>query len=64
MMDAYRVFHVLNAYEDDTKIVIDVATDGSRFVVLDATAPESKPGASVALPQRVPLGFHGNWISA
>jgi 8'-apo-carotenoid 13,14-cleaving dioxygenase len=39
--------------------------DGSAasFVVLDAQDIERGPVAEVALPQRVPYGFHGNWIS-
>ena len=41
----------------------DEATDVSRFVVLDATDIASGPVASVALPQRVPYGFHGTWVA-
>lgn len=40
--------------------VYDAARDASDFVVLDAT--DLSTVASVALPQRVPAGFHGNWI--
>jgi carotenoid cleavage dioxygenase len=32
-------------------------------VVLDAARFEAPPLARVALPQRVPFGFHGNWLS-
>ena len=42
--------------------VYDAARDGSDFVVLDARAPGDAPLATVRLPQRVPFGFHGNWI--
>ena len=42
--------------------VHDEATGDSRFVVLDATDVAAGPVASVALPQRVPYGFHGTWI--
>jgi carotenoid cleavage dioxygenase len=42
--------------------VYDEGTESSEFVVLDASRPEGKPVAVVPLPQRVPLGFHGNWI--
>jgi carotenoid cleavage dioxygenase-like enzyme len=42
----------------------DEATDRSRFVVLDATDVAAGPVASVALPQRVPYGFHGAWVPA
>ena len=41
--------------------VHDAATDSSEFVVLDAQEPSAGPVATVALPQRVPVGFHGNW---
>jgi carotenoid cleavage dioxygenase len=42
--------------------VHDEATGDSRFVVLDATDVTAGPVASVALPQRVPYGFHGTWV--
>ena len=42
--------------------VYDSARDGSDLVILDATAFAAKPIATVALPQRVPFGFHGSWI--
>jgi carotenoid cleavage dioxygenase len=41
----------------------DEASGRSRFVVLDATEVEAGPVASVALPQRVPYGFHATWVS-
>ncbi len=44
--------------------VTDEATMRSRFVVLDATDVEAGPVASVALPQRVPYGFHATWVPA
>lgn len=43
--------------------VYDKATDSSEFVVLDASSPSAAPVAVVELPQRVPFGFHGNWIA-
>jgi carotenoid cleavage dioxygenase-like enzyme len=42
--------------------VYDAARDRSDFVVLDASDLAAKPVATVQLPGRVPLGFHGNWI--
>jgi len=42
--------------------VYDAARDRSDFVVLDASNIAAPPVASVQLPVRVPLGFHGNWI--
>ena len=43
--------------------VHDVTTDHSQFVVLDAEEVDRGPVATVALPQRVPVGFHGNWFA-
>lgn len=41
----------------------DAARDGSDFVILDARHVTAEPVAVVPLPQRVPFGFHGNWIA-
>ena len=52
--------------EDDGYVityVYDKATNGSSFVVLDARDMSAAPLATVALPQRVPFGFHGSWIA-
>lgn len=43
--------------------VHDEATDVTRFCVLDATNIAKGPVAQVALPQRAPYGFHGNWFA-
>lgn len=43
-------------------LVYDEARDTSELAILDATAFEKPPVATVALPQRVPYGFHGSWI--
>lgn len=54
------------AGEDEGYVVLyvyDQARDGSDLVVLDATAFSRAPIATVHLPQRVPFGFHGNWIA-
>jgi carotenoid cleavage dioxygenase len=51
--------------EDDGYLmgyVYDATRDASDFVVLDASAVAAEPIATVALPQRVPYGFHGNWV--
>lgn len=42
--------------------VYDAARDASDFVILDARDVAAAPVASIALPHRVPFGFHGNWI--
>jgi carotenoid cleavage dioxygenase len=44
--------------------VYDPTRDGSDLVVLDASDFAGKPVATIHLPQRVPYGFHGNWIGA
>lgn len=43
--------------------VYDQARNGSDFVVLDARNFDAEPLAVIELPQRVPFGFHGNWIA-
>ncbi|MCC2274948.1 carotenoid oxygenase family protein [Streptomyces sp. ET3-23] len=42
--------------------VHDAATDTSDLVILDADDVGAPPVATVHLPQRVPHGFHGNWL--
>ncbi|UKY51509.1 carotenoid oxygenase family protein [Streptomyces inhibens] len=42
--------------------VYDATTDTSDLVVLDAEDISADPVATVHLPQRVPYGFHGNWL--
>lgn len=50
--------------EDDGWLLMFVHdADSTDFVVLDAKDLARGPVATVALPQRVPLGFHGNWVS-
>jgi carotenoid cleavage dioxygenase-like enzyme len=44
--------------------VYDPARDGSDLVIIDASDFAGKPVARIKLPQRVPYGFHGNWISS
>jgi len=43
--------------------VYDTARDASDLVILDAAHFAAPPVATVHLPQRVPFGFHGNWIA-
>jgi len=45
-------------------LVYDQATDRSELVVLDAADPTAGAVATVHLPTRVPLGFHGNWVAS
>jgi carotenoid cleavage dioxygenase len=42
--------------------VHDAARDGSDLVLLDAHDFAAPPVAKIRLPQRVPFGFHGNWV--
>ena len=54
-----------DADEDDGWIlayVYDAARDGSDVVILNAQDFTAKPVATIHLPQRVPFGFHGNWV--
>ena len=44
--------------------VYDPVRDGSDLVILDASNFGGPPVATIALPRRVPFGFHGNWIHA
>jgi carotenoid cleavage dioxygenase len=43
-------------------LVHDAATDTSDLFVLNAQDICGEPQAVVHLPQRVPAGFHGNWV--
>jgi carotenoid cleavage dioxygenase-like enzyme len=54
-----------DAAEDDgyvLAIVYDPDRDGSDLVILAAQDFAGEPVARVRLPQRVPFGFHGNWV--
>ena len=44
--------------------VYDPERDGSDLVIIDASDFTGPPVARITLPQRVPYGFHGNWIRA
>lgn len=55
-----------DAAEDEGYLVtyvLDTSTSTSSFVVLDAADMTAEPIATVALPQRIPLGFHGSWFA-
>ena len=54
-----------DAAEDDGWImayVYDAATNGGDVVILHAQDFAADPVATIHLPQRVPFGFHGNWV--
>ncbi len=42
----------------------DLASDRSSLFVWDAADFPAAPVATVAMPQRVPNGLHGNWFPA
>ncbi|MEP6299628.1 MAG: carotenoid oxygenase family protein [Ilumatobacter sp.] len=44
-------------------VVYDATTDSSELHVLDAEDITAPAVAQIALPQRVPFGFHGNWVA-
>jgi carotenoid cleavage dioxygenase len=43
-------------------LVYDAASDTSSLYVLNGQDLAGEPQAIVRLPQRVPAGFHGNWV--
>lgn len=43
-------------------VVYDATTDTSELHVLDAEDITAPSVAQIRLPQRVPYGFHGNWV--
>jgi carotenoid cleavage dioxygenase len=54
-----------DAAEDDgwvLSLVYDSDRDTSDLLVLNASDFTGEPQAVIHLPQRVPFGFHGNWI--
>jgi len=44
-------------------VVYDAAADSSELHILDAEDVAGPEVAAISLPQRVPFGFHGNWVS-
>jgi carotenoid cleavage dioxygenase len=54
-----------DAVEDDgwlLTLAYSPDKDTSELYVLNAADPAGEPQAVVELPQRVPVGFHGNWV--
>ena len=43
--------------------VYDSNEDTSELVIVDAQNITSEPVARVLIPQRVPYGFHADWVS-
>jgi carotenoid cleavage dioxygenase-like enzyme len=44
-------------------VVYDASRDASDVIVVDATNFSAPPVATIHLPERVPFGFHGSWLS-
>jgi carotenoid cleavage dioxygenase len=55
-----------NAKDEDAGYVMtfvyDDTTKKTELIILNAEEIEQEPLARVFLPQRVPFGFHGNWV--
>jgi carotenoid cleavage dioxygenase len=61
------VFVPMGAGEDEgyvLSVVYDGDIGGSHVRIIDAQNFTAPPVAKIQLPQRVPFGFHGNWIFA
>jgi len=43
-------------------VVYSAERDKSNMEILDATSFTGRPVATIELPIRVPMGFHGNWL--
>lgn len=43
--------------------VVNVASDTTDLVILDAANFAGPPRAEVHIPHRIPPGFHGNWVA-
>ncbi len=45
-------------------LVVDMATETTDLVLIDAQRFDGPPQAVVTVPHRIPPGFHGNWVPA
>ncbi|MEE4299590.1 MAG: carotenoid oxygenase family protein [Pseudomonadales bacterium] len=56
--------HARAAHDEGWLVAFAHERDGarSRFLVMDASRPESGAVASVEIPARIPFGFHGCWV--
>jgi carotenoid cleavage dioxygenase len=64
--EAVFVPHTDTKAEDDGWLVTfvrDTTEDTSELVVINAQDMTGEPVARVVIPQRVPYGFHGTWVS-
>ena len=63
--EAVFVPRVDDAAEDDgwlLALVYSKESDSSALHIIDTADLTGEPQAVVELPQRVPVGFHGNWV--
>ncbi len=63
--EAVFVPRAADAAENDgwlLALVHSAADDSSALHVLNADDLQGEPQAVITLPQRVPAGFHGNWV--
>jgi 8'-apo-carotenoid 13,14-cleaving dioxygenase len=44
--------------------VVNMKTETTDLVIIDAAKFEDKPQAVIHIPHRIPPGFHGNWVAA
>jgi carotenoid cleavage dioxygenase len=44
--------------------VVDMNSETTELVILDAQTFRAAPVATINLPHRIPPGFHGNWVPA
>ena len=64
-MEAVFVPRSDDAAEDDgwvMSVVYDAADDCSQLVLLNGQDFTGEPACTIQLPNRVPYGFHGNWV--
>ncbi len=55
------------AEEDDGWVLVlnyDQTRNASTFDILDARDIAGEPVARITIPNRIPYGFHGNWVAA
>ena len=65
-MPGEGVFVPVGEGEDEGFVLafaFDQTRNGSDLVIIDAADFAAPPVARIELPQRVPFGFHGNWVA-
>ncbi len=66
-MEAVFIPRSPDAAEDDgwvMSVIYDATTDSSELVLLNGQDFTGEPECVIQLPNRVPFGFHGNWVPA